>query len=245
MAKPTLLDPFHLDLDRPVPEDFEELAKAVREMKEGVTRGNKKAYWNIGRYVSVFLNKDAAHKERYGAHTIEHLEQKTGVHSTQLYDYARIYESYQDEKSLERVCSRDKVAPIHLVALARLNTDSERDQLERHIVEQDLNKSQVSTLVRRQLGKGKRKRTPSDKTDKKTREVPLEAIWTEADEAGQHFIGSVISKTAAQGLASLRKHDPEELPPGTLKAFKAHVKHHEKLCATYAKYLEKANQYLG
>lgn len=243
MAK-TLVDPFHLDLARPVPEDFEELAQAIKEMKDGVTRGNKKAYWNIGRYVSVFLQKDKTHQERYGANTIEHLEQKTGISRTQLYDYARIYESYQDEKSLERVCSRDGVAPIHLVALARLASDTHREQMERRIVEQGLNKSQVSTLVRRQLGEAKKSRKPSDKTRTK-KEIPLEAIWTEADEGGTYFIGTVISKTAAQGLASLRKHDPAELPPETLKAFKAHLKFHEKLCATYAKYLEKANQYLG
>ncbi len=143
-----------LDLRKAVPEEFDELTKAMLDMRNSSERYSKRYFWNMGRHVTYF--KDADHKEKYGRGTIEKLADDIGYKKSTLYVYSGVYKAYDSDAAFARVLKRERVAASMLVALAWLPSDAERDQVERRIQgsTKKMTYRDVKTLIKKMLGKG-------------------------------------------------------------------------------------------
>ena len=86
------------ELQKPVPEGFDNLVKALLDIKEGRGRHDKRGDWNMGRHIAHFM--DANHRDKYGRCTMEQLGDQLGYKPTTLYTYANVYRQYASDKAL-------------------------------------------------------------------------------------------------------------------------------------------------
>lgn len=224
-------------LKRPVPDGFDNLAKALLDIDEGSDRNAKRNDWNRGRHIAYFMDSD--HAEKYGRRTVEQLGELIGRKTTTLYTFARVYKAYASDRAFARVLQRDKVTSSMLGALADLGSDAQRDQVERHIQssEKQMKFTEVRAMVNKMIGRGK-------SMDGRTTD-PAMLCAKLYEKLGKNMVSMMaLLNDAVQlesGLVKAAKKPDAEIPKAVLQRRKealALVNKAKKMLEKYAGYVE-------
>lgn len=246
-----------------IPDDYQGFVTAIKNESASLVSDQKQRVWNIGQLASQFMEKSKTHKEKYGNKTMETLAEDTGIKAVQLYEYAKVYDAYASDRAMKRVMGRSKVSASHMIYIARLETDTARDQMERRVENEQLDKVACRHEVMKALGrkpgegaksaKGSKGPTPkqvgkavqsgtkSSLAKSVEKQEPAE-VWEMANEVAGSFSGDVLN-ACAQMHAMIKKLDPGELPAKIKTAAKAHTKAMKEARARLDKYIEKVDGY--